>query len=470
MPIALATFIVVLFLSAGLACLPWVSAWRLAGEDERPARMRWLTGLTVKGLILPAVLWALLNIGLSEELGPLMPSVQAAKLHLGGWMPAFLYVMAAGLFAICSYWTAITLAWMVAQLALRLRAQERRDLGMLCLASFAGMAIPAAILLWIGGSNLAGLAATTLLLPITAYSPTMFRPKKLPPMYARAIAKVKFGKYSDAEWEIIRELEKREDDFEGWMMLAELYAKHFHDVGEAEQTILEICEQPRTTPSQAAIALQKLADWHLELGGDPEAAGRALNVICHRFPGTHLARIAQARLGQLPRNAQELRDRREVKPVPLPALGDRMDAPGSAVDSGLDAKAAGKLVNQLSDKLREDPNDIVAREKLARVLAESLGKADMAIDQLGLLLDMPDQPAQKRAEWLSLVAAWQFRYRKDEVASRITLQRVVRQFPDTPQAFAAKQRLNLMDLEEKVRAADASPARPKGPPKLRVDV
>jgi len=469
MPIALATFIVVLFLSAGLACLAWVTAWRLFGEDERRAKMRWLTGLTIKGLIFPAALWALLNIGLSEELGPLMPSVQAAKVTLGPWMPAFLYVMAAGVFAICSYWTAIALGWMVLQLAWRLRGPERRDLGMLCVASFAGMAIPAAILLWIGGSNLAGLAATALLLPVTAYAPTMFHPKKLPPMYARAIAKMKFGKYSDAEWEIIRELEKREDDFDGWMMLAELYAKHYHDVGEAEQTILEICEQPRVTPSQAAIALQKLADWHLELAGDPEAAGRALNVICHRFPGTHLARIAQARLGQLPRNAQELRERREVKPVPLPALGDRMDASESA-DSGLDAKAAGKLANQLSDKLREEPNDVVAREKLARVLAENLGKAEMAIEQLGLLLDMPDQPPPKRAEWLSLVAAWQFRYRKDEAGSRGTLQRLVRQFPDSPQAFAAKQRLNLMDIEDKIRAAGSNSSRPKEPPRLRVDV
>lgn len=469
MPIALATFVVVFFLSAGLACLAWVSAWRLFGEDERRSKMRWLAGLTVKGLLLPALLWALLNIGLSQEFGPLMPSVQQAQVSSGPWFPAFLYVMAAGLFAICSYWTAIALGWMVVDVALRLDRGECKDFGMLCVASFAGMAIPAALLLWIGGSNLAGLAASAMFLPVTAYAPILLRPKKVPPMYARAIAKIKFGKYPEAEWEIIRELEKREDDFEGWMMLAELYAKHFHDVGEAEQTILEICEQPRVTPSQASIALQKLADWHLELGGDPEAAGRALNVICHRFPGTHLARIAQARLGHLPRNAEELRERREVKPVPLPALGDSLDAAEPAT-SGVNAKEAGKLANHLSDKLRDNPNDTVAREKLARVLAENLGQAETAIDQLGLLLDMPDQPAPKRAEWLSLVAAWQFRYRKDETASRNTLQRLVRQFPDSPQAFAAKQRLNLMDIEAKIRAAESSAARPKGPPKLRVDV
>ena len=52
------------------------------------------------------------------------------------------------------------------------------------------------------------------------YGPSILHVKPTPPMYARAIARMKFGKYSEAELEIIRELEKCEDDFEGWMMLA----------------------------------------------------------------------------------------------------------------------------------------------------------------------------------------------------------------------------------------------------------
>src|SRR5205823_4090341 len=121
----------------------------------------------------------------------------------------------------------------------------------------------------------------------------------------RAIAKMKFGKYTEAEWEIIRELEKSEDDFEGWMMMAELYANHFHDLAEAEQTILEICDQPRTTLPQLSIALHRLADWHLKLACDPDAARRALQMICDRARGTHLARMAQLRLQQLPATAEE---------------------------------------------------------------------------------------------------------------------------------------------------------------------
>src|SRR5205807_1274110 len=152
--------------------------------------------------------------------------------------------------------------------------------------------------------------------PIAGYAPNILKTKKLPPMYARAVAKMKFGKYSEAEWEIIRELEKCEDDFEGWLMLADLYATQFRDLTEAEQTVLEICDQPRTTPSQVSIALHRLADWHLKLAKDPEAARRALQMICDRLPGTHLAKMAMLRMNQLPLNAAELRVQEMHEPIP----------------------------------------------------------------------------------------------------------------------------------------------------------
>src|SRR5436853_4352969 len=97
--------------------------------------------------------------------------------------------------------------------------------------------------------------------PMAGYAAAVLHRRQTPPMYARAIARIKFGKYTEAEWEIIRELEKAENDFEGWMMLAELYANQFTDLAEAERTILEICDQPKLSPSQLSVALHKLADW-----------------------------------------------------------------------------------------------------------------------------------------------------------------------------------------------------------------
>src|SRR5204863_7811461 len=140
----------------------------------------------------------------------------------------------------------------------------------------AGLALPVAALVFLGGWGTLGLGLTAMFGGMGHYAGALIHTKKTPPMYSRAIAKLKFGKYAEAEWEIIRELEKCEDDFEGWMMLAELYATQFHDLQEAQKQVAEICEQPKTTIPQFSIALNRLADWHLKLGKDPEGAQRSL--------------------------------------------------------------------------------------------------------------------------------------------------------------------------------------------------
>ena len=71
----------------------------------------------------------------------------------------------------------------------------------------------------------------------------------------------------------------RPEDFDGWVLLAELYAMRFHDLSSAAQTIGEICDDPKTTPVQFSIALNKLADWH-EAVGDRDEALRVLEQIC----------------------------------------------------------------------------------------------------------------------------------------------------------------------------------------------
>jgi hypothetical protein len=275
--------------------------WRLTREAERLETMRRLWPWLVKGLVVPFALWMVMNLGLSWHLQPFMPQVQAAQNSGSSWFPVFLHVTFAGLFAISSYWAAITLGWTLFTTGTELEGDNRSNFRALCLTSLAGMALPALGLIWLGGWMTLGVAAGAVLLPIAGYAPAVLQRVKLPPMYSRAIAKIKFGKYTEAEWEIIRQLEHAENDFNGWLMLAELQANQFKDLAEAEQIILEMCNQPSVTPSQVSIALHKLADWHLNLGGDPEAARRALEVIAHRLPGTHLAHMARARSTQLPR-------------------------------------------------------------------------------------------------------------------------------------------------------------------------
>ena len=300
-------------------CVAVVSAYRLAGGRGRAKSLHWLLPWSVKGLLVPLALWIVMNLGISWELQPFMPQVQNAQNGGGSWLPIFFDVVVAGLFAISSYWAAVTLGWTLFKADAGLEGEVRLNFRGLCLTSLLGMFLPALGLFLLGGWMTLGLGITAIFLPIVGCAPVLLHPKKLPPMYARAVTRIKFGRYTEAESEILRELEKCEDDFDGWMMLAELYATRFNDVAEAEQTILEICDQPGATPTQISVALHRLADWHLNLTGDPEAARRALQVICDRLPGTHLARMAQLRMNQLPRTAEELRAQRTPQTIALPA-------------------------------------------------------------------------------------------------------------------------------------------------------
>lgn len=446
MPKAIALLICLGFLGGVVVLAGTVLVCRLNPQAQQRQSLLWLAGWFGKGLLVPWLLWAILNFGISWKLQPFMPQVQAAQ-NSGDWLSAWITTTAIGFYVLSTYWTAATLIWALSRVTKDLQGDMWADFKGLCLTCGLGLALPAAVVVLLGGWANLGLAALVILIPLAGYTPSILTPKKAPPMYARAIARMKFGKYDEAEWEIIRELEKCEDDFEGWMMLAELYANHFRDLSQAEQTILDICEHPQTTPSQLSVALHRLADWHLRIGGDPEPAKRALQMIQDRLPGTHLARMARLRMQQLPDTADELRRQQTAATIPLPALGDSLD--GEPVSGPMsDPQAAASAARQCVERLTKHPNDIETRERLARLLAEQLNQVDQGLEQLQLLLGLPGQPGAKRAQWLSLVAAWHLRYRNDRATGREYLERLVREHPESPQAFAARRRLFLLSIEE----------------------
>ena len=445
-------------MSAAFVGAGWIMSIRLAPEAGQAERGRWLLGWSLKSLLVPLAIWALMNMGMSWNLPPFMPQIQVARNSGTGWGHAFFRVMLDGCFIITSCWAAGTLGWALAEAASGLEAEARVNFKALCWTSLLGMGLPALALAWLGGWPLFGLAAMAILAPIAGYAPPVLNTKKRPPVYARAIARMKFGKYTEAEWEIIRELEKCQDDHQGWMMLAELYAMHFHDLREAEKILLEACSQPTTTPSQLSAALHRLADWHLKRGADPEAARWALQIICDKLKGTHLAHMAQLRINQLPLDAKELREQQQAKPIPLPALGDTLDEGPPGPCSKLARHKAAQSANACVEKLKRDPNNVEAREKLARLFAEQLDRADMGIEQITLLLEIPEQPEARRAEWWGLIAAWHLKYLHDADAARPILERLVREFPHTPQALAAQRRIRLIDAEQSQRANSPRPS------------
>ena len=445
------SFLACAVLSAGLVAFVWFTAQRLAPEGNGLQLRRWLVSWSIRGFLVPFVIWALMNVGLSLSLQPFMPSIQSAQHRGGPWVQEFLKVAAIGLWIISSYWTATTLGWLVVSTGTALERDQRKDFRTLCWTCGLGLGLPVVLVFVFSGWAWFGVAAVLVLGPIAALSPNLLHPPKVAPIYARAIARIKFGKYSEAEWEIIQQLEKSEDDFDGWMMLAELYANYFGDLREAEKTIQEICRQPSVTASQISVALHRLADWHLKLGQNPVAARRAMQTLADRLKGTHLARMALLRQQQIPVTAEEFREQQNTRAIPLPALGDTLDDERGPEVTNPERKQAARTANALVERLKENPNNVAAREKLARIFTERLSRPDLGIEQLTLLLGMPGMAESTRAEWLGLTAAWHLKYRNDTESARALLERLLREFPQTPQAFAARRRLELIERAQAAR-------------------
>jgi hypothetical protein len=438
-------FLFLLLLGIAFVVAAWALVVRLTPDHRRRDALRWLLRWSLKGMGVPLTLWALMNLGITWRLQPFMPQVQAAQYAGLNWFAPFLRVAGYGVFVITSYWMALTLGWTLAQLSRGLEGEQHGQFRSLAWTCCIGMLLPALLIQLLGGWPILGVAASAILLPLAGYAPGILRAKKLPPMYARAVARAKFGKYAEAEAEIIRELEKCEDDFDGWLMLAELYAIHFNDLAEAQQTIIEICDHPGTNPSQLSVALHKLADWQLKLAGDPVAARRTLQVVCSRLPGTHLARMAQLRINQLPATGIELRRQQENRPIPLSAHHDPLDQTLRPVEPNIARNIAVEKANAFVEALNRNPANTSAREQLARILAEKLDQPGSAIEQLMVLLDQPDQPDSKRAQWLALAAAWHLNLRHDTTAGRQLLERLIREFPESPQFFPARRRLQALE-------------------------
>ncbi len=283
-----------LLLTVGLIKLTYRYWERHLADEARRSRRRFLIWLG-KGVVAPIVAWIGLNFGVLPGVPALLPH---AMLTGGRWISSFSEVAVPVTLVTVSYWAATTFGWVI--MAVAIDTEGRHDI--LGASLFWGLLLLPAVGLVLYMSGLAGMgfAALIWLWPITRDLLALGTPRKIPPLYARALEQMKSGQFTEAERAVIRELEKKEDDYEGWMLLAELYATRFNDLAQADSTVHELCNQPETTRRQAVEALHRLADWHLRLGRDPAAARRVLEEIPRKFPNTHFAHLAQERANQLP--------------------------------------------------------------------------------------------------------------------------------------------------------------------------
>lgn len=405
---------------------------------------KWLIEWFIKGAVIPIIAWILFNSGLFQKLPDFVSSRMLEK--MGSHRDATLLLIFVGTIVVTTYWMAVTSGWLLAivssyeldrrELFKRVRwiAVLLSPLALLMVASF--------------GWGALGIAGTVWLLPVVkAAGSVAGEPvRRTRPSYSKASVHLLRGKYEDAEQEVLAELEKCEDDFDGWMLLAELYANHFNDLPSAARMINETCNQPTTTISEIAVAYHRLADWYLKLENNPEAAIKSLEEISRRFPRTHVDRMARTRIRNISGEEQKQKEPRTIR---LPSSAQIETAEEPTID------AAAAHARRCSELLKKNPNNFATRETFARLLAEQLGKPEIAIEQLQSLLDFAatDEAAQERVpEWLWLIATWQLKLGNDEAAAIETMKRLIQEHPSTGQAFAAQRRLNMIEMERRMRA------------------
>jgi hypothetical protein len=402
----------------------------------------------LKGLLAPLVLIGIFNSGWVPGIPPVLVSLGGAAPGTLAWLVALPDRLEGPVAVLASWWGAVTLAWLLPGLVAQVREHEdfkSRRLTWLSVTVPLGGAF-----LFSGGGWVLGYA---LMVPLGGllYGLLPLREMRHPqPIYSRAVGHIKMGRYAQAEAAVLAELESCPDDYEGWMLLAELYAEHFGDLSLAEQTVGELCDQPGLSGIQISLALQRLADWHLKLGQDPDGARRAMQGIMVRVPGSHFAGMAAQRHAQLPLSREDLLDRQNARSIPLPALADPLDRREGGGQDKKDRRADTAVrANLLVARLEHNPNDPAPREELARLLVDRLGRVEQGIQQVGLLLGMENRPEERVPEWLALLAAWHLQDGQGRDRARTYLEELVRDYPATPQAMVARRRLNLMDLARK---------------------
>jgi tetratricopeptide (TPR) repeat protein len=294
--------------------------------------------------------------------------------------------------------------------------------------------------------NLANLAAK----PFTALYDGGNEEPVPKPAYSVAQARQKQGRYLEALAEARKQLDRFPTDVEGQMLIAQIEAENLKDLPAAELTIQRFCEQPGHAPQNIVFALYSLADWHLQITQDREAARRLLEKIIELFPESEFALGAAHRIGHLGSPDMPLSPHEEKKfavPEGVRNLGLLRDQDHLRPAEASPEEVAAACVKHLE----QHPLDTEAREKLAVIYADHYGRLDMATGELEQMIGQPNQPGRLVVHWLNLLADLQIRGGTGYEAARATLQRIVDRDPNAAAAEVARRRLALLKLETKAK-------------------
>jgi tetratricopeptide (TPR) repeat protein len=313
--------------------------------------------------------------------------------------------------------------------------------------AFMGIPLTAALSLGIGliwRHNLAMLVAS----PIASLYDGGNTPPDPHPTYSLAQARQKQGLHQDAADEVMRQLAQFPTDVEGHLLLAEIQAVGLRDMPAAEATIMKLFEHPNHAPKNLVFALYSLADWHLTVKQDRHSARLALNEIIKRFPDTEYAIGAAQRIAHLgdPNAPLDPNHGRKFVVTEVPRnLGVLKDYRAPTPQEATPMQRATEYVRHLE----QHPMDTEAREALARLYAEEMGRLDLAASELNQMIEYPNQPLRQVVRWLNLLADLQIHSACAYETVRATLQRIVDLDPHVASADVARRRLDLLKLELK---------------------
>ena len=264
------------------------------------------------------------------------------------------------------------------------------------------------------------------------------------PMYSIATGYRKRGQYDKAVAEIRKQLTNFPEDFEGWMLLAEVQFKNLNDLPSASETIEHILTFPQLAPKNVAFALTQLAEWHLNFANG-ESARACFERIIERLPDTEESHIAIQRIAHIA-SPEDMAEMREPRVIALPhseeRIGLRTTAPPAPVP-----QTPTQVAQKYVEHLRDHPLDNEVREKLAVVYATDFKRMDLASAELEQLIATPNQTPKNVAHWLNMLADFHIRLANNAELARQTLQRIIDLYPKSAVAMNAASRISQLKLE-----------------------
>ena len=228
-----------------------------------------------------------------------------------------------------------------------------------------------------------------------------------------------------------------------------MQAEDLADLAGAEVTLNHFCDWPGAPEKQVAAAYTQLADWHLKLAADADAARAALRKIVTRFPDTETALQAEQRIAHLSEAEKMILAQHDRQNVVLPEGVHNLGLLDSTEFLKPREVEPGQLAAAHVKHLEAHPHDTEVREKLALIYARDFQRLDLATMELAQLINEPKHKPKQIAHWLNLLANLQIELGADMATVRATLEKIVDRFPDLPVADLAQRRLARLENEFK---------------------